>query len=84
MNSMEFTLNNWLAKLKNNLVLPILVSGIVPSLGSHYDFMNRIYKLAEKTCHKLKKRKPSKKIGKNKNSRIDAVASLDDTFLRKR
>ena len=64
--SMGFTLDKWLAKLKNNFVLRILIGGNVPSLGSHYDFMNRIYKLDEKPRHKAKKRKPSKKIGKNK------------------
>lgn len=66
MNSLGFTLDNWLVKLHNNYVLRVLIGGVVPSLGSHYDFINRIYKLDEKPKHKLKERKPTKKIGKNK------------------
>jgi len=85
MNSMGFTLNNWLTKLKNNYVLRTIIGGTVPSLGSHYDFMNRIYKLDEKPCHKLKKRKPSKKIGKNKklpNRRSGIVGRLVSKILK--
>jgi hypothetical protein len=64
MNTLGYTLNNWLIKLKNNYVLRVLIGGVIPSLGSHYDFINRIYKLDEKPCHKPRKRMPSSKIGK--------------------
>ena len=66
MGSLGFTIDKWYVKLKNNYVLRVLIGGKIPSLGSHYDFMNRLYQLDEKPCHKPKKRKPSKKIGKNK------------------
>jgi len=79
MNSLGYTLDKWLVKLKNNYVLRVLIGGVVPSLGSHYDFINRIYTLDEKPLHKPKKRKPSKKIGKNKklpNRRSGIVGRL--------
>jgi hypothetical protein len=42
MNSMGYTLENWLEKFKNNYVLRTIIDGVVPSLGSHYDFHNRL------------------------------------------
>lgn len=79
MSSLGFTPDKWLKKLENNYVLRVIIGGIIPSLGSHYDFMNRLYQLDEKPLHKQKKRKPSKKIGKNKklpNKRTGIVGRL--------
>jgi hypothetical protein len=64
MNSLGYTLDKWRIKLKNNSVLRVAIGGVIPSLGSHYDFMNRIYKLNEKSRHMPKKSKPKEKIGK--------------------
>jgi hypothetical protein len=66
MNSLGFTPDKWLKKLQNNYVLRVIIGREIPSLGSHYDFMNRLYKIDEKPLHKPKKRKPSKKVGRNK------------------
>jgi len=85
MNSLGYTLDKWLVKLKNNYVLRVLIGGVVPSLGSHYDFINRIYTLDEKPLHKPKKRKPLKKIGKNKklpNRRSGIVGRLVAGILK--
>jgi hypothetical protein len=85
MNSLGYTLDNWLVKLKNNYVLRVLIGGVAPSLGSHYDFINRIYKLDEKPLHKFKKRKPAKKLGKNKklpNRRSGIVGRLATAILK--
>ncbi len=85
MSSLGFTPNKWLVKLKNNFALRTAIGGVIPSLGSHYDFMNRIYKLVEKPCHKRKKRKPRKKIGKGKklpNRRSGIVGRLVERLLK--
>ena len=87
MRTMGYTLDNWLVKLNNNSVLRILIGGTIPSLGSHYDFINRIYNLDEKPLHKPKKRKPSKKIGKNiklPNKRKGIVGRLVKQVLKGR
>jgi hypothetical protein len=68
MGELDFKLDAWLAKLKNNEVLRTAI-GIteenIPSASSHYDFINRIIDMDEKPKVRLKKRKPSKKLGKN-------------------
>jgi hypothetical protein len=68
MNELGITLDNWLAKLANNEVLRTAIGVTeenIPSASSHYDFINRIIDMDEKPKIRLKKRKPSKKIGKN-------------------
>ena len=68
MNELGLTLDNWIAKLKNNEVLRTAVGVTeenIPCASSHYDFINRIIDMDEKPKIRLKKRKPSKKIGKN-------------------
>ena len=87
MNTLGYTLDKWIVKLRNNFVLRTLIGGIVPSLGSHYDFINRIYNLDEKSCHKPKKRKPTKKLGKGKklpNRRSGVVGRLVERLLKGR
>jgi len=85
MNSLGYTLDNWLVKLKNNFALRVAIGGVIPSLGSHYDFMNRMYKFNDNPRHKPKKRKPSKKIGKGKklpNKRSGIVGRLVARLLK--
>jgi len=68
MSELGFTLDNWLAKLKNNEVLRTAVGvteEAIPSASSHYDFINRIIDMDERPKIRLKKRKPCKKLGKN-------------------
>ena len=68
MNELGIKLDAWLAKLKNNEVLRTAVGvteETIPSASSHYDFINRIIDMDEKPKIRLKKRKPSKKLGKN-------------------
>ena len=63
-----FCLDNWIEKLQNNPVLQAACGfrGELPGIASYYDFINRLIKLDEKPRQKPKKRKPRKKIGKNK------------------
>lgn len=85
MTALDFTLENWINKLNNNFVLRTIIGGVIPSLASHYDFINRIYKLDEKPRYKQKKCKPKKKIGKNKklpNRRSGIVDRLVDRILK--
>jgi len=68
MSELGFTLDNWIEKLRNNEVLRCAVGvteDTIPSASSHYDFINRIIDMDEKPKIRLKKRKPSKKLGKN-------------------
>jgi len=68
MQELGMTMDNWLEKLKNNAVLRTAIGVTeenIPSASSHYDFINRIIDMDEKPKIKLKKRKPSKKLGKN-------------------
>ena len=68
MSELGFTLDNWLVKLKNNEVLRTAVGvceETIPCASSHYDFINRIIDMDERPKVRLKKRKPSKKLGKN-------------------
>ena len=87
MNELGFKLDNWIPKLKSNFVLRTIVGvsqDSVPSVSSHYDFINRLIKIDEKPKIKLKKRKPDKKLGKNKklpNKHHDIVARLVDKIL---
>jgi hypothetical protein len=65
--------------------LRVLIGGVAPSLGSLYDFINRIYKFDEKPLHKSKKCKPAKKLGKNKklpNRRSGIVGRLATAILK--
>ena len=67
MSELDFKLDAWLAKLKNNMVLRCAI-GVgetdIPSASSHYDFINRIIDMDEKPQIRLKKREPSDKLGK--------------------
>ena len=87
MNDLGFKLDNWIPKLQNNFVLRTIIGvdkDSIPSVSSHYDFINRLIKIDEKPRIKLKKRKPSKNIGKNKklpNKHPDIVARLVDKIL---
>ena len=87
MNELGLVLDTWLAKLKNNEVLRIAV-GVseenIPCASSHYDFINRIIDMDERPKIRLKKRKPSKKIGKNvklPNKEPGIVQRLVDKIL---
>jgi hypothetical protein len=69
MDHLHIPLDKWVAKLKNNFVLRTIAgftSENIPQTASYYDFINRIIKLDERPRIKKRKRKPSKKIGKNK------------------
>jgi hypothetical protein len=87
MNELKLTLDAWLAKLKNNEVLRTAVGvseETIPSASSHYDFINRIIDMDEKPEIRLKKRKPSKKLGKNvkmPNKNPGVVARLVNKIL---
>jgi hypothetical protein len=88
MNALGFTLDNWIEKLKNNEVLRVAVgvtAETIPCASSHYDFINRIIDMDEKPTIRLKKRKPSKKIGKNvklpEQSKPGIVQRLVDKIL---
>ena len=66
--SLKLPLDKWLHKLKHNPVLQAVVgvtSENIPSASSHYDLINRLIKIDECPKIKLKKRKPTKKLGKN-------------------
>jgi hypothetical protein len=68
MSELGFKLDPWLSKLENNEVLRTAIGvteSNIPSASSHYDFINRIIDMDEKPRIRLKKRKPSKKLGKN-------------------
>ena len=68
MSELGMKLDEWLKKLENNAVLRAAI-GVskedIPSSSSHYDFINRIIKMDERPKLRLKKRKPSNKLGKN-------------------
>jgi len=88
MNDLGFTLDNWIEKLKNNEVLRCAVGvseETIPCASSHYDFINRIIDMDERPKIRLKKRKPSKKIGKNvklpEQSKPGIVQRLVDKIL---
>ncbi len=68
MTSLGYPLDKWIVKLIHNPVLKAACGfrGKLPGVASYYDFINRLIKLDEKPRHKPKKRKPRKKIGKNK------------------
>jgi len=68
MNDLGFPLDKWVIKLSQNPVLKIACGFLedLPGIASYYDFINRIVKLKEKSRHKPKKRKPTKKHGKKK------------------
>jgi len=61
-------LDNWVVKLLNNPVLQIACGfrGKLPGVASYYDFIDRLIRIDERPRARFKKRKPRKKIGKNK------------------
>lgn len=68
MQCLDFKLDNWPDKLRNCFVLRTIIGvdlNSVPSVSSHYDFINRLIDIDEKPRVKLKRRKPVKKFGKN-------------------
>jgi len=68
MSELDFTLDNWIAKLQNNGVLRTAIGvteDSIPSASSHYDFINRIIDMDERPKIRLKKRKPTEKLDKN-------------------
>lgn len=87
MNELGFKLDNWVPKLKNSFILRTLIGvdeDSVPSVSSHYDLINRLITIDENPRVKLKKRKPTKKIGKNKklpNKHPNIVERLVDKIL---
>jgi hypothetical protein len=68
MNDLGYSLDQWVAKLSRSPVLQIACgfSGKLIGIASYYDFINRIIKLDERPRFKKKKRKPTKKHGKQK------------------
>jgi hypothetical protein len=68
MNDLGLSLDEWLSKLSNNLVLQAACGfiGKLPKVASYYDFISRIINISEKPRLKAKKRKPNKKYGKAK------------------
>ena len=87
MPELDFTLDNWLEKLKNNEVLRVAIGvteDSIPSASSHYDFINRIIDIDERPKIRLKKRKPTEKLGKNTkmpNKNPGVVQRLVDKIL---
>ena len=68
MNDLKLSLDSWIRKLAQNHVLQAACgfNDKLPGIGSYYDFINRIVKLNEKPRVKARKRKPKKKLGKEK------------------
>jgi hypothetical protein len=68
MNDLGCPLDQWIEKLSKNPVLQLAcgLRGRLPGVASYYDFISRIINLDEKPRYKKKKRKPSKKLGKEK------------------
>ena len=68
MNALGFPLDQWIDKLSKNPVLQLACGflGKLPGIASYYDFISRVIRLDEKPRHKNKKRKPKKKLGKEK------------------
>ena len=87
MNSLKIPLDSWVAKLKHNPVLQAAIGVTednIPCVSSHYDFINRLIDIDERPRVKVKKRKPTKKIGKNvkmPNRHPNIVARLVDKIL---
>ena len=87
MNVLGFKLDNWVPKLKSNFILRSIIGvdkNSVPSVSSHYDFINRLINIDETPRVKLKRRKPSGKIGKNKklpNKHSNIVERLVNKIL---
>jgi len=89
MNDLGHPLDKWVPKLSNNPVLQKACGfkGKLPGVASYYDFINRIIKLDEKPRTRQKKRKPSKKHGKNKKlppKHPGVVQRLVDQILKGR
>jgi len=87
MMELEETLDNWIAKLRYNEVLRTAIGVTeedIPCATSHYDFINRIIDMDEKPKIRLKKRKPTEKLGKNNkmpNRHQGIVQRLVDKIL---
>ena len=89
MNDLGYSLDEWSAKLFHNPVLQSACGfrGKLPGVASYYDFINRIIKLDEKPRLRHKKRKPQKKLGKNKKlppKRPGIVKRLTEQILNGR
>ena len=88
MNDLGFSLDEWVVKLSHNCTLKAACGfrGILPSVASYYDFINRIIKLDEKPRVKPKRRKPKKQYGKDKMppKRPGIVQKLVDQILKGR
>ena len=66
--SLKLPLDKWLHKLKYNRILQIIVGVTpenIPCASSHYDFINRLIKIDERPKIKVKKIKPTEKLGLN-------------------
>ena len=85
MNHLGYPLDVWVVKLSHNPVLQLACGfhGKLPGVASYYDFISRIIHLDEKPRYKLKKRKPKKKLGKEKMppKRQGIVNQLADRIL---
>jgi hypothetical protein len=68
MSDLGYSLDQWVGKLSRNPVLSLACGfrGKLPGIASYYDFISRIITLDEKPRYKHKKRKPKKKLGKEK------------------
>jgi hypothetical protein len=68
MNDLRLSPEQWAAKVRHNVVLRTACGfrGKLPGIASYYDFIDRIFKMEEKSRHKQKRRKPKKKYGKEK------------------
>ncbi len=66
MQALDCPPDSWIRTLQNNLLLRTICgfSDKIPSLASHYDFINRIMSFDDKPRHKKRKRKPKKKLAK--------------------
>lgn len=87
MNLLKLPLDKWLHKLKYNKILQIIVGVTcenIPCASSHYDFINRLIKIDEHSKIKVKKLKPTKKLGKNQkipNKHPNIVEKLVNKIL---
>jgi len=88
-NALGIPLDRLPDKLKNNFILRTIAGFTTDSLvgiASFYDFINRIIRLDERPRTKIKKRKPSNKIGKGKKlppKNPGIVAKLVNRILNK-
>jgi len=87
MNHLGIGITGMVKKLVNNKALRTAIGvdlGNVPSIGSHYNFIDRIIRMDESSILKPVYRKPSKKYGKNvkmPSKHPDIVAKLVGKIL---